>query len=81
MDDKFVRLRAHERNIDRYQRLLKTKLNDVETQFLERRLSEERFWLTMLGGSESRTVECPRPYGRWNRASHAMRAAVFDPQP
>ena len=50
MDDKFARLRVHESNIDRYQRLLKTKLNDIETQFLERRLSEERFWLAMLGG-------------------------------
>ena len=50
MDEKFVRLRTHESNIDRYQRLLKTKLNDVETQFLERRLVEERFWLAMLGG-------------------------------
>jgi hypothetical protein len=41
-------LRTHQQNIERYQRLLKTKLTDLETQFLEKRLSEERFWLAML---------------------------------
>jgi hypothetical protein len=51
MNENIARLRARERNIDRYQRLLKTKLNDAETQFVERRLAEERFWLTMLAGS------------------------------
>jgi hypothetical protein len=49
MDEKRVtRLRAHQMNIERYQRLLKTRLSEVETQFLERRLSEERFWVVML---------------------------------
>ena len=61
MDEKFARLRTHERNIDRYQRLLETKLNDAETQFLERRLVEERFWLAMLGGGQSRAREWTRP--------------------
>jgi len=53
MDEKIVRLRAHQRNIDRYQRLLKTKLSELESEYLERRLSEERFWIAMLGGSSS----------------------------
>ena len=35
-------LRAHDSNISRYRRLLKTKLSDLERRFLERRLSEER---------------------------------------
>jgi hypothetical protein len=49
MDEKRVaRLRAHQLNIERYQRLLKTRLSEVETQFLERRLSEERFWAAIL---------------------------------
>jgi len=48
MDDRIARLHAHQRNIDRYQRLLKTRLNEVESQYLERRLSEERFWMSML---------------------------------
>jgi len=41
-DEKFARLRAHDNNISRYRRLLKTNLSDLERQFLERRLREER---------------------------------------
>jgi hypothetical protein len=48
MDDRIARLHTHQKNIDRYQRLLKTKLNEVESQYLEKRLSEERFWMAML---------------------------------
>ena len=41
-DEKLARLSAHDSNISRYRRLLKTELSDLERQFLERRLSEER---------------------------------------
>jgi len=41
MDERH-RLRAHLRNIERYQGLLKTELTELELQYLERRLSEER---------------------------------------
>jgi hypothetical protein len=41
-------LRAHQTNIDRYQKLLKTSLNEAEANFLERRLAEERFAVAML---------------------------------
>ena len=40
--DEHSRLRAHLRNIERYQGLLKTELTELELQYLERRLSEER---------------------------------------
>ena len=40
-DEKLARLLAHDSNISRYRRLLKTELSDLELQFLERRLSEE----------------------------------------
>ena len=36
-----VRLRTHRRNIQRYRRLLETRLTDLERQFIEERLSEE----------------------------------------
>ena len=42
MDERIARLRTHQKNIDRYQRLLKTKLTEFERQYLEKRLSEER---------------------------------------
>ena len=48
-DEELARLRAHDSNISRYQRLLKTKLSDLERQFLERRLTEERSAAEGLG--------------------------------
>ena len=49
MDEKrIVRLRAHQQNIERYQSLLRTKLSEIEAQYIERRLSEERHSLRML---------------------------------
>lgn len=66
MDDKIARLRTHQKNIDRYQNLLKSKLSETEAQYIERRLSEERFAMAMLrfmslsdpskGASSSRTA-------------------------
>ena len=48
MNDRIDRLRAHQKNIERYQALLKTKLSDVEQRFLEKRLSEEHFAVANL---------------------------------
>jgi hypothetical protein len=48
MEERLARLRTHQSNIDRYQGLLKTKLSDIELQFLERRLTEERMAMAML---------------------------------
>ena len=50
-DEKLARLRAHDNNISRYRRLLKTNLSDLERQFLERRLSEERSAVESLAQS------------------------------
>jgi hypothetical protein len=47
-NERIARLRTHQKNIERYQSLLKTNLNDVEMQFLERRLSEERLAIAIL---------------------------------
>src|SRR5579864_9194377 len=48
MNDRTARLRAHKQNIDRYQSLLTTNLSELELQFLQIRLSEERISLAML---------------------------------
>ena len=48
MTDRIARLRTHQKNIDRYQGLLTTKLSEIERRFLERRVSEERFAIAML---------------------------------
>ena len=41
-DEKLARLRTHRNNIARYRHLLKTKLTNLERQFIEKRLSEEQ---------------------------------------
>jgi hypothetical protein len=48
MDERSARLRTHQKNIDRYQGLLKTKLSEAEKQYLQKRLSEERIAIAML---------------------------------
>ena len=48
MVDRTARLRTYERNISRYQNMLKTRLSEVELHFVEKRLSEERFKIAML---------------------------------
>jgi hypothetical protein len=51
IDEVLARLRAHDDNISRYRRLLKTNLSDLERRFLERRLSEERSAVERLSHS------------------------------
>jgi len=48
LDEDFARSRAHRNNIHRYRSLLKTRLSDLERQFIERRLSEESSALEVL---------------------------------
>ncbi len=51
IDAKFARLRTYRNNIHRYRRLLKTELSDLERQFIERRLEEDRSAMQMLASS------------------------------
>lgn len=48
LDLDFARVRAHRNNVSRYRRLLKTRLSDLERQFIERRLAEEQAALEAL---------------------------------
>ena len=51
-DVRNARIRAHTSNISRYERLLETRLSDVERRFIERRLAEERSALEALSAGE-----------------------------
>jgi hypothetical protein len=51
IDENLARIRTHRNNIDRYKRLLKTDLSDLERQFIERRLNEEASSLEKLAAS------------------------------
>ena len=48
MEKRTVQLRTHQKNIDRYENMLKTELTDRERQFVQKRLSEERFTIALL---------------------------------
>jgi hypothetical protein len=48
MDERNARFRTHQKNIDRYQDLLQTKLSETEKRYIEKRLSEERFAIAKL---------------------------------
>ncbi len=55
-DERTARFRAHQKNIDRYRGLLKTKLTEFEREYIEKRLSEEQFEAGMLFQSPSFTL-------------------------
>ncbi|MGY3149354.1 hypothetical protein ACVWYQ_006353 [Bradyrhizobium sp. USDA 3397] len=42
LEHKLARLRTHRNNIHRYHRLLKTRLSDLEREYIKNRLFEER---------------------------------------
>lgn len=48
LDQDLARIRAHRNNLQRYRRLLKTRLSEIERQFIERRLAEEQAALDAL---------------------------------
>ena len=63
LDEKLARIRTHRNYIHRYRRLLRTRLSDLESQFIERRLTEERTALEALA-SETFPVALTLPKGQ-----------------
>jgi hypothetical protein len=45
VDESLARMRTHRNNIRWYRQLLETRLTDLEREYVERRLSEERLAL------------------------------------
>lgn len=67
LDLNLERLRAHQKNVDRYRRLLGTYLSELERSYIERRLSEEQSSLKALLREtcpDRLSVELPRIEGR-----------------
>ena len=48
METRVAQLRTHQKNIDRYQDLLKTKLDESERLFLEKLVCEEKLAMQQL---------------------------------
>jgi hypothetical protein len=57
-----VRIAVHQNNISRYRRLLRTKLTEIERQYVERRLAEERQSLDLLlARRANQKIASPKP--------------------
>ena len=56
IDLKVASLRAHGNNISRYRRLLRTNLSDLEREFIERRLNEEKMAMEGLASTFPTTL-------------------------
>ena len=62
MDEQLARLRTHRNNIDRYHRLLRSKLSDLERDYIERRLSDEKSAFEKLAADTfPMTLQYPTP--------------------
>jgi hypothetical protein len=48
METRAVQLRTRQANVERYENMLKTVLTDLERQFVQKRVSEERLAIAML---------------------------------
>jgi hypothetical protein len=48
MEKRVAQVRTHQKNIDRYQDLLKTKLDETERLFLEKLVCEEKLAMLQL---------------------------------
>jgi hypothetical protein len=73
IDDHLALMRAHRSNINRYQRLLRTRLSEFERQYIERRLSEERSAMDALLASTF-PIALQMPSGAREPATAAMQA-------
>ena len=74
IDEKFARLRTCRNNINRYHRLLKTELSELERQFIERRLNEEKSAMDSLA-NDSPKIHPPyagRDSSGWKNAARAL---------
>ena len=51
IDENWARLHARRNNVRRYRRLLQTELTELERQYIERRLNEEKSAMESLTSS------------------------------
>ncbi|MBR0915422.1 hypothetical protein [Bradyrhizobium japonicum] len=73
LDVNLARIRAHRNNIHRYQRLLRTKLSELERRFVEGRLADEQAALDALAAE---TFPIIRPSPSCQSASPGLRSEL-----
>lgn len=59
MDARFALIRAHDDSIRRYQRLLNTQLTDLEREYIESQISEERSTLQSIREARGEVSSLP----------------------
>jgi hypothetical protein len=67
-----ARIRAHRNNIHRYRGLLRTKLSDLEREFIEKRMADEQ---TALDALVAETFPMTFPFPKGSASSSSMGAA------
>jgi hypothetical protein len=60
IDESLARMCSHRNNIRRYRQLLKTRLSELERQYIERRLSEEESALQAFASTDRPFSLTPR---------------------
>ena len=60
-EENLVLLRTHQKNIQRYRRLLETSLTDFEREYIGKRLSEEHSAIEMLSAKAPLAASSPDP--------------------
>ena len=63
MDARFALIRALDDSIRRYQRLLNTPLTDLEREYIESRISEERLTLQSIRKAQGEVKSLPASRG------------------
>jgi hypothetical protein len=63
MDARFPLIRVHDDSIRRYQRLLNTPLTDLEREYIESRISEERLILQSIHKAQREVNSLPASRG------------------
>ena len=72
-DENLARIRAHRNNIHRYRGLLRTQLTDLEREFIEKRMIDER---TALDALVAETFPVTFPLPKDLSASSTMEAVA-----
>ena len=73
-EENLARIRSHRNNIHRYRRLLRTKLSDLERNFIERRMADEQASLDALV-AETFPLTFPVPKDRPSASSSMGRVS------
>jgi hypothetical protein len=69
IDEKLALLRTHRNNVSRYRRLLNIEITELERQFIEQRLTQEKYGMeTVAASAFPLAFRLPQPMTETNPA-------------